>query len=148
MGIRPVFVREGTISEAVEISRQIPEFQDPYGAEEYEKRFADVQYLIAIAEVDGIPVGFKAGYNREDNQSFYSWMGAVLPKHRKSGLAKALADFQEEWARNHGFSSIKMKTRNRLKPMLHFALGNGFNIIRVDPNKDVEENRIWLEKRL
>ncbi|MGK5052293.1 GNAT family N-acetyltransferase [Janthinobacterium sp. RB2P8] len=40
---------------------------------------------VLIAEADGRPVGFKLGYAAKDG-SLYSWLGAVLPAHRKTGL--------------------------------------------------------------
>ena len=105
-------------------------------------------HLIAIAYFKNKAVGFKVGYQRETDGSFYSWMGGILPGFREQGIARLLADYQENWARKQGYTKVKMKTRNRLKPMLFFALGNGFNITGVDEAESVDENRIHLEKRL
>ena len=55
---------------------------------------------------------------------------------------------QEEWARARGFTCIQFKTRNRLKAMLQFALGNGFDIIGVEPRETLAEYRILLQKSL
>jgi ribosomal protein S18 acetylase RimI-like enzyme len=140
-------VREGQIAEAVWISQQIPEFFQPYAAEEYERRFAQAPALLLIAEYDGDLAGFKAGYAL-DSQVFYSWMGAVRAEYRQQGIAQALADAQEQWAYEKGYQRIRFKTRNRLKGMLHFALGNGFNIVAVEAREEVEENRILLEKEI
>lgn len=143
-----ITIKQGTIEEVVELSMQIPEFNKPYSYEEYRKRLSGTPHLTAIACIGNKAVGFKVGYERENDGSFYSWMGGILPEFRRCGVARKLADHQEKWARKQGYTKIRMKTRNRLKPMLYFALGNGFNIIKVDKTKSVEENRIHLEKQL
>ncbi|MDN5200590.1 GNAT family N-acetyltransferase [Fulvivirgaceae bacterium BMA10] len=141
-------IKEGTINDVVSLSQLIPEFQDPHGIKIYQERLSNVPYLVLMAYFDGAPAGFKVGYQREDNGSFYSWMGAVHPDYRKLGIARKLADYQENWARRMGYQTIKMKTRNRLKPMLLFALSNGFNIVAVERKEDIREHRIILEKSL
>lgn len=142
-----ILIREGSIAEAVALSMQVPEFKAPYPAEEYQKRLKGVPSLILVAESTGKVVGFKVGY-AVDEQLFYSWMGAVLPEFRQFGVAKGLAIQQEEWARARGFTCIQFKTRNRLKAMLQFALGNGFDIIGVEPRDTLAEYRILLQKML
>lgn len=141
-------IRQGTIEEVVHLSRHIPEFDNPHEAEEYHKRLANKPSLILIAEFKLEPVGFKVGYQKEDNGSFYSWMGAILPDYRGMGIAKELATFQENWARNQGYRSIRFKTRNYLKSMLIFGLKNNFSIVGVEPRENVHQNRILLEKSL
>lgn len=147
MATHPILVRTGTIDEAVAISTQIPEFSNPHQAEEYEKRLKNVPSLVQVAEYEGKIAGFKVGYAKGE-QLFYSWMGGVLPEFRQFGVAKALAVEQEKWARAQGFTRIQFKTRNRLKAMLHFALGNGFDIVAVEPRESLGEYRILLEKAL
>ncbi|MDN5216428.1 GNAT family N-acetyltransferase [Fulvivirgaceae bacterium BMA12] len=143
-----VTVKKGSIVDVVKLSMQIPEFHQPHQENEYRLRLEDTPHLIAIAFSKNAAVGFKVGYQRENDGSFYSWMGGILPDFRRKGVARLLADYQENWARQQGYHTIKMKTRNRLKPMLYFALGNGFNIVKVDQRESVEENRIHLEKQL
>lgn len=142
-----ILVRSGRIEEVVIISTQIPEFKHPHQAEEYEKRLKGVPSLVQVAEYEGKIAGFKVGYAKGE-QLFYSWMGGVLPEFRQFGVAKALAVEQEKWARAQGFTRIQFKTRNRLKAMLHFALGNGFDIVAVEPRESLDEYRILLEKVL
>ena len=143
-----VTIKQGSIREVVNLSMQIPELDDPHRHGEYEKRLQGIPHLIAIAYVENKAAGFKVGYQREGDGSFYSWMGGVLPGFRRQGIARMLADYQEDWARKQGYNKVKMKTRNRLKHMLYFALGNGFDITAVASAETVEENRIHLEKQL
>lgn len=139
-------IKKCDIETAVQVSRQVPELEAPYGVEEYRKRCQDTAHLILAAYDGDKPVGFKAGYEREG--FFYSWMGGVLPACRQKGIARALAEAQEGWAKEQGYDSITFKTRNVHKAMLIFALGNGFDIIAVEERKESAANQIWLRKVL
>jgi len=140
-------IREGTFQNCVHISERIPEFTSPYGVHEYKKRCNNI-HLILIADVENNPVGFKVGYDRFSDESFYSWMGGVLPNFRRMGVAEALAEFQEKWAVENGFKSIKLKTRQKHKAMIQFSLNRGFMIIEKINKEPTEETRIWMEKAL
>ena len=142
-----VKIRRGTIEEAVQLSLQIPEFENPAGVATYRNRLEGKDQLILIAEIDQ-PCGFKVGYDREDDGTFYSWMGGVLPRYRKNGLAQALADEMEVYCRTHGYTHLRMKTRNEHKAMLQFALRNGFYITGFKSYPDPMKSRISLEKEL
>ena len=139
-------IKNGSIEDAINISMQIPEFQNPHPKKVYDERLKGKKHLILIAFENEKPIGFKVGYERND--TFYSWMGGVLAEYRKSGVAKALATTQEDWARKNGFQTITFKTRNRLKGMLIFAMKNNFNIISVEPRDTLGEYRILLRKDL
>ena len=112
-------INQGEIETVVQLTLEIPEFIEPHGAMEYHKRLTNIPHLILIAYVDDQAVGFKVGYEKEGY--FYSWMGGILPKFRRIGIAKALANTQEEWARTMGYNTITFKTRNSHKGMLIFA---------------------------
>jgi predicted adenylyl cyclase CyaB len=141
-----VSIKEGTIEQSVELSKLIPEFDDPYPKEEYEKHFSKTQYLILIAFYKNKPVGFKAGY--EIDGAFYSWMGGVLPNFRNKHIAKKLAEKQQEWTKQNGFTKIKLKTKNKHKAMLLFALSDGFIITGFEEKENMNESNIILEKEL
>ena len=136
----------GELNMAVRIMRQLPEFNSPYNLEEINKKVRKKSCLNLIAYIENSPAGFKLGYERDGY--FYSWLGGVLPKYRRMGVAKKLADEQEEWAKENGYDSITFKTRNRHKAMLSFSLNNGFNIFKVEEKEIIEEYRIWLKKKL
>lgn len=140
-------LEKGSIATVVQLSRQIPEFQNPHAAEEYEKRLAGRRHLILIAYEKDSPVGFKVGYERTPD-TFYSWMGGVLPTHRRLGIAQRLAETQETWAKEQGFSAIQFKTWNKHRAMLLFAIGRGFSILGVEPQEQLEDYRILLIKSL
>lgn len=142
-----LLIKDSNIKTVLDISNQIEEFEEPYGEEEYKNRLENVQHKILVAFDHTIPIGFKVGYAKSD-QLFYSWMGGVISRYRKQGVAKALADAQENWAKQNGYQIIEMKTRNIHKRMLIFALSNGFHIKKVISKSDWRQNRIYLEKRL
>ena len=142
-----IHIRKGTFQECVDLSSKIPEFNSPYKIEEYKKRCAG-KYLVLIAEIDNQSVGFKIGYDRFNNGSFYSWMGGVLPKFRRIRVAFSLANFQEKWATKNKFSSILLKTRQKHDGMIAFSLNRGFIITEETQITPVEETRIWMEKLL
>ena len=139
-------IREDKVETVINLSQQIPEFDGPPNADEYHRRLTGIPHLILVAYLDDQPVAFKVGYER--GESFYSWMGAVLPAHRQKGLAKILAEAQETWAKDKGYSSITFKTRNQHKGMLIFALKNGFNIIGFKEKAVLAHHRILLRKQL
>ena len=141
-------IRNGSISEVVELSRKVPEFFQPYSEKIYEERLSVHQHLILVAEVDGKPAGFKVGYQRFDHDVFYSWMGGVLNEYRRKGIATNLANEQETWAKNQGFTKVVFKTRNRLTKMIHFGLNRGFMIVDLIKKDKVEDYRLVLEKKL
>lgn len=139
-------IKESNIDAVVALSKEIPELANPHEAEEYQERLTGVPHLILVAFAEERAIGFKVGYEREDY--FYSWMGGVLPGFRKLGVAKALADVQENWAKNRGYTTITFKTHNSHKGMLIFALKNGFDIIGFEPKSTTPQHRILLRKQL
>ncbi len=139
-------ITESDITIAVALSQKIPEFEAPYNVSEYQYRLKNVPHLILIASVQGYAAGFKVGYEREDY--FYSWMGGVLPAYRRQGVAQALAEAQEVWAKRKGYTRIVFKTRNQHKGMLMFALRNGFDIIGFEPASEIGAHCILLQKYL
>ena len=137
-----VEIREGRIHECIEISKAIPEFDNNYQKEEYERRIYGKYYLILIAELNKVPIGFKIGYAKENY--FYSWLGGVLPIYRNKGIAKKLAMTQEKQVLKKEYFEVRFKTYNKYKPMLQFGLKNGFEIFDFEK----EKGAIWLRKHI
>lgn len=148
MSTPQITIRKGSILEATTVTHQIPEFGKTYMTAEYVKRLEDTLHLILIAEIEGKIVGFKVGYDREHDGSFYSWMGGVLPAHRRKGVASLLTARFEQWALLKGYKSVRFKTRNEFKGMLVFSLNRGFKIVDFDARKSLDQHRVILEKKL
>ncbi|WP_020571196.1 GNAT family N-acetyltransferase [Neolewinella persica] len=141
-----IIVREADINEVVALSALIPELGEFPREKMYREKVAGKPNLILIAEIGGVAAGFKVGYERDDY--WYSWLGGVHPEFRRRGVARMLADRQDEWARERGYPTVTFKTLNRLRNMLRFGIDRGFNIIRVEEHEDVRENRIWMRREL
>lgn len=141
-------VREASLEELLWMHQQIPEFPGKASLDFYSDRLKHRLYLALVAEKEGELIGFKVGYQSDTPETFYSWMGGVRPEYRKFGVADALADFQENWAKEKGFASIFFKTRNRFPAMISFGLKRGFKIMEVIPKGGVEDYRIVMGKCL
>lgn len=139
-------IRSGSIAQAWQVLQAIPEFDRPRSLAQLQERLpADA--LVLIAEDGGQPVGCKLGYRAGDG-SLYSWLGGVLPAHRKTGLAQRLLERQEAWAREHGFPAITVKSMNRYPAMLRLLIRNGYRICAVEQFGDPANERIHFIKRL
>lgn len=142
-----IHIKTGELEQAVYLSKKIPELENPYSIEEYTRRLTS-SHLILAAYVDNQPAGFKVGYDRFNNGGFYSWMGGVLPNFRRMGVASALADFQEKWAKKNGYTFITLKTRNKHHAMIELSLKRGFVIVNKILKIPETESRIIMEKKL
>ena len=141
-----ITLEENNFDAVLAIIKAIPEFDDLPNSDSIKSRLLGKPHLMLTAHDGDQPVGFKIGYERDHR--FYSWLGGVIQSHRSHGVAGKLADRQEEWAKQQGYSSIWMKTRNRFPVMLLMAVRRGFRIIAIDSRDKIAEHRIVLEKSL
>ena len=142
-------IQANRLNDAITVSLNMSEFEDPYEMSEYSKRLAGAPHYILTVYDYHIPIAFKIGYQRYSNGSFYSWMGGVLPNYRRKGIANNLADNQEAWAKKSGYNSIIMQTREKHQPMLALAINRGFQIMKRNCEKSSSFNtRIWMIKSL
>ena len=142
MTLRPASAKEIHLLYA-----QLPEFDARHSLLEIEMRLQHQPHYLLLAEIDGRPVGFIAGYGLSP-ALFHGWLGGVLPDYRRQGIARQLWTAQEEWARSRGYSKITVKVRNRFQGMLLFLITNHYLPTKVDAQEDDQENLIWLTKNL
>ena len=140
--------REASPAELLWVHECIPEFPGKASLEFYTERLKHRLHLGLVAEKDGKLLGFKVGYQSDTPDTFYSWMGGVRPEFRNQGIADALAEYQENWAKEKGFKAIYFKTRNRFPAMITFGLSRGFKIMEVIPKGGVEDYRVVMWKEL
>lgn len=146
-----IIVREVRIEEAIEVHKNVSEFDEAEPTIEYfENRYKDSDHLIIVAYIDDKPIGYIIGYDKfKDNKnSFYCWMAGVDDRYRRKGALKALMRYQMDWAKNRGYNTLKIKTRNNRREMLNFLVKNNWLFTSIDSQDDIEENRINLEIRL
>jgi GNAT superfamily N-acetyltransferase len=141
-------IREASLAELLWVHSRIPELPRKASLDFYAERLKHRLFLGLVAEKDGELLGFKVGYQTDTADVFYSWMGGVRPEFRKHGIADALADFQENWAKEKGFRSVYFKTRNRFPAMISFGLSRGFKVMEVIPKGGVEDYRVVMRKEL
>lgn len=142
-----VTYRQGTLQECVEAANQIDEFVSKESVASLSNRLAGKSALILVAEENADILGFKIGYELDQN-TFYSWFGGVTDPARNKGVAQALLKAQEIWVRQRGYERIKVKSRNQYPAMLRLLLRNGHLIDRIEEKEHVIENRIHFEKNL
>ena len=142
----PLTIRDGLLQDAFQLLSSIPEFENIPSVEIINERLSGVQHLILTAYLDGRVVGCKIGYERDGQ--FYSWLGAVHPEYRRQKIAETLAGYQERKAKEWGYASIWMKTRNCFPAMVIMAVSRGFNVIGIDPRDEIGQHRIILAKSI
>lgn len=140
-------LREGTIDEIAAIEREIPEFVRPKTTEAMAERLQSASALILVACLDGRPVAYKAGYALSPDR-FYSWIGAVLPRYRRRGIARALLLEQERRLRALGYARVRVKSRNTFPSMLRLLIGEGYRIVGLEPSPSAEDPKIVFDKPL
>ena len=141
-------IHEDNLDDAVMVSANIPEFDDPYKIQEYSKRLNGTAHQILTAYDDHNPIAFKIGYHRHSDGSFYTWMGGVLPNYRRKGIANNLADHQEAWAKKKSYNSIKVQTRSKHNAMLTLLINRGFQITNRNEKTSNSNTHIWMSKPL
>jgi predicted GNAT superfamily acetyltransferase len=127
-------IESGTTRTAFELYCAVPEFEShaTVDSAEFERRLTSDSASILIAYDGAAAVGFKVGYDRYRDGSWYSWLGGVLPTHRGRGIANALLEHQEAWACSAGYRCIYIKTRNRFGAMRAMLASAGYQIVAVD----------------
>lgn len=146
-----ITIRTGTVGESYALYEKTPEFtQQAESIEDVQQRLGGDSAIILIAELNGEPIGFKLGYDRYCDGSFYSWLGAVLPAGRRQGVAAAMLAEQERLVTAVGFDRIYVKTRNRYVAMLTLLLKRGYDIVGVKLSDDLPlaDGRITMVKLL
>ncbi len=102
---------------------QIPEFTDI--TKNLNERLWEFDDLILTAKLEEKIVAALIGYGKLD-QSFYLWMGAVLPEFRRQGLMSGLLDCAQWWARNNDYWSTSLKVYPRSLEMRQLIAKLGY----------------------
>uniref|UniRef100_UPI0040476165 GNAT family N-acetyltransferase n=1 Tax=Algoriphagus sp. TaxID=1872435 RepID=UPI0040476165 len=144
----PLQLREASLAELLWVHERIFEFPGKASLSFYQDRLQHRLSLALVAVWEGELAGFKVGYQSELPETFYSWMGGVIPEFRGKGIATALAEEQERWAKAQGFTAIFFKTRNRFPAMIQFGIKRGFKVVDLLPKGGVEDYRIVMRKEL
>ena len=142
-----MLIREGTLEEALQVVTRVKEFTNEETIESMAQRLGDKYSLILVAEKNSSILGFKIGYELDDD-TFYSWFGGVAPQARNEGVAQMLLEAQEEWVAEQGYKTLKVKSRNQFPAMLRLLLRNGYIIEKFEENVNLRESRVHFIKAI
>lgn len=137
----------GSAADIVAISKQIPEFRQVTTLERLQARLDGRPALILIAKAADTIVGYKVGYHLTED-TFYSWLGGVLPDYRRQGFAALLLRYQEQWARDAGYQQIQVKSMACFPAMLALLRSNGYQVLAADESADRPDDKIVFLKSL
>lgn len=140
-------VEIGSAEEIAAVSRQIPEFEQATTIERLQSRLDGVVSLILVAKCEDVIVGYKVGYQLTAD-TFYSWLGGVIPEYRRRGIATLLLSHQERWVCHAGYKQIQVKSTNRFPNMLQILVANGYGVIGTEDNVSGASDKILFIKEL
>ena len=103
--------------------------------------------LPLVARVGRDAVGFYVGMELKPTVHF-GWMVGVVSEMRRSGIATQLMHYAQEWARTEGYKSMRFECDNRIRPMLHFGIADGYDIVGIRWDADRGANLVICEKSL
>lgn len=142
-----MLIREGSLSEVVQLVEKIHEFAQQETEQSLQARLNNKTGLVLVAENDSGLLGFKIGYELDD-ETFYSWFGGVAPTARGHGVAQHLLEVQETWALEQGYQCIKVKSRNQFPAMLRLLIRNNYLIEEYEKKDQILESRIHFVKSI
>jgi len=139
-----VVITTGDVDDMAVLVELIPELEDRFDKDAARTRLQQ-QGLVLVARQHTTLVGFKAGYDRFQDGSFYSWLGGVVPEARRLGVAESLMQAQHQAVQQQGYSGIYVKTRNRFVGMRILLARNGYQICGfagAEGDADLREARL------
>jgi GNAT superfamily N-acetyltransferase len=135
-----------------QIHALIPDFGDHPDPDHFRARCAGHDFIMLAAwrrvgSAD-IPAGYVVAYDRYEDGSFYCWMAGTVPTQRGGGVLTALMTMLEDRARARGYTTLRIRTRNRWTAMLRWLIGHSYAITAVDKRAPLADSRVDLIKHL
>lgn len=141
-----ISIREASLEEFLQVLCGLPDFHEVPSITEARARIGNASVLCLLGELDGDVVGCKLGYSLDD-ESFYSWLGGVVPEHRRLGVAKSLLHYQEKWVEQQGYKYLRVKSMNHYPNMLRFLISEGYQIVDLEPGSP-EKLKVHFQKQI
>ncbi len=124
-------------------------FAKPFSADQFRHYLeGERDLLVLLATSNGEDVGYKVGYSFVTRDTYFSFSGAVVPDHRRQGIASALLEAQHTWAKARGYEYVRTHTKNRFRSMLLLNIAAGFDVTGVNAHLPERHHTIVLEKAL
>lgn len=135
------------------IHAAIPEFmtgaaKTPDGAHFRDRAAAHGALALAAFDPGGAACGYLVAYDRYHDGSYYCWMAGVVPAARRQGVLRSLMTALAGHARDAGYKTLRIKTRNDKIAMLRWLIADGWQITAVDKRAPLADSRIELIKTL
>lgn len=137
----------GTIEDIVSVENRIPEFDNGFDIGSLRHRLEGKSSLILVIKWQGEIIAYKVGYEISPGV-FYSWIGGVVPEFRRKGIATLLRRKQEEWATEHGYAFIAVKSMNGFPAMLTLLISSGYQISGYEDKGSPKLSKIEFIKQL
>jgi len=102
---------------------------------------------VLVAELDGKPVGFAAGYELRPS-TYYGWLYGVLPDARRLGVGAQLMAAMHAWAKENGYEMIRFECYNQHKGMIQLTIGSGYDIVGIRYDSRTCNNLVIFERHL
>lgn len=116
-------------------------------AETLDDVMADMRRGGAALAYDGVaPVG--SARFRSDADLLYVGRLAVLPSHRRRGVASAIMRFLERVAADGGHAGLTVGVRESLPSNVELYRGLGFGVTAIDPHPGGADRVLTMVKRL
>jgi ribosomal protein S18 acetylase RimI-like enzyme len=128
--------------------KKIPEFDESHLEERYERKCPGNDPVYLVAKKGNELVGYAVCYDKFGDGSYYVWMAGVRPENRREGIMTQIIEKSTDIAKEKGYSSIKIKTRNERKEMRHFLTDKGFEVCGYNEKETVDECEILHKKSI
>lgn len=169
---------EAGAQEVAYMEEMFHEFSGRKTANDIVRRLKDREHLILMSMVPApddpgheIPVAFKVGHELRPAETelfmadlgnhlrdvvdfkgrkvFYSWIGGTRQEWRGQGHYRALTEQQEEWAHEHGYHELVVKTKNKFYSMRATLDHLRFDVIKFEPSPGANgESKVYLSKKI
>lgn len=101
--------------------------------------------LVQVARIGADAVGFSIGMELKPTVHF-AWLCGVVPEMRRAGIATQLMESAEQWAVTEGYRAMRFECDNKIRPMLHFGIAAGYDIVGIRWDPDRVSNLVIFEK--
>jgi len=141
-----ITVGTGELGAITELYNRV--FSPPTDAEFFRRRFQgryNVTLLLALLEEQ--PVGFAIGFELMPS-TYFVWLCGVSPDVRRLSIGTQLMQALHGFAGDHNYSALRFECQNQHRPMLHFAITEGYDLVGIRWDTVSGNNVVIFEKDL